>query len=80
MNRRQRLLAIVTLWVLALMCHIWSCDWGRGKGSVVVSGVGIVVRSQHISSLEGFLLGIVTPISLTSLGLFVFLGRRGRAP
>jgi hypothetical protein len=79
MNWKQRMLLVVTLWLLAFVFHTWICDWGHGGQAVVVNilSVGIVVGTPVVSVLTGFLLGIVTPLCLFSAGGFVLFGRGG---
>lgn len=77
MNRWQRILVISSLWLLALMFHGWCCDYGRGKGTLLIQSMGLTLRSPGLTAVEGFILGIAAPFSLTSLGLFIVLGGVG---
>lgn len=78
MNTAQAVVVNSLLLLLALLLHVFFCEWNDPYGTPVLFRLGDELRlhSHAVSSAWGFAWGVVTPLVLVGAALCVALRRR----
>ena len=78
MNRVQSVIAIVGLFFISWLLHVFFCEWNGfqgGSGAILRFGDDLSLYPEMVSPAWAFVWGILTPILLVGSAFFLWAGR-----